>query len=475
MLTRTKNKQRIKSREPILHHATFPFWMQKLNIFDAHRLQSVSKQWQLNATQSEGAQLYYSEIDIHCASLADPTLFDDDALLRTMQMASTFIRRLHLVGLPSLVLPRRSEIAILLKGNSKMYECTILRCKSIHAYTQIGWLKTLSSLRTLKLNGCEINVREFKLMEKQLHELPNTIDFDLFQCEDEDGCENICGGDTLCHCELDTIQQLGPNLALDTHCQNDEDWENKKLCEDCNNTYCCSRCFVYFCKSNFTAKECMDCDEHLCQSCNDLEIEEKKINGVQNTNAWGCDARHGHCNCENLLTDITTSICSACAIKCPSCDANLCSISTPMLKVGTLKDNAKHATDWLIEPPCNEIKTCQYCEQQFCNNCRADQMQNYDQMEHYSNYREFGHCQLFALYDNADVRMYDGRCEHFTCINCIDQLFHCDCEEVRQCRKCLQERTLGVGHVASMCEACNIQTLDDGTGPVLNPSNCCLQ
>ena len=157
--TRSKHKQRSTLRIPILHDATFRYWTQSLSIFDQHALQQVSHKWQINATTGEGTELFYGSLHITRKMLAAPKLFDESALVRCLNLAGPYLHHLRLVGLPSLVLPRRSPFALHMKEHgtcSKIVEVQILHCENVNAHDQLGWVKALPNLRTLNLAGCII-------------------------------------------------------------------------------------------------------------------------------------------------------------------------------------------------------------------------------------------------------------------------------------------------------------------------------
>ena len=430
--TRSKHKQRSTLRIPILHDATFRYWTQSLSIFDQHTLQQVSHKWQINATTGEGTELFYGSLHITRKMLAAPKLFDESALLRCLNLAGPYLHHLRLVGLPSLVLPRRSQFATHMKDGTKIVECSILYCDQVNAHDQLGWLKSLPNLRTLNLAGCLVTETELKSLKQQL---PDTVVLDLVQCGDggENGCSIICGSDTICRCNLES-----ENWA-DVHIQSQEGLNDTPFCNDCAETNLCSRCCTHFCNANEKSLECIECNTLLCQTCN-MEDQERVLNGQKRrSDRWGCDDQHGKCDLNDLndhqdgylnefhmvSTHFHSSICSSCAIKCKSCDAMLCADSSNSWMHRYGEQNS--------ETPCNKLRTCQYCAKECCNNCavKDDDVSKYELLN-------IGRCEN----PNTDWCQCCGgspsNCNSFTCSSCMDQMIECDgCDETR-CGVCLE-------------------------------------
>ena len=432
--TRSKHKHRTTLRIPILYDATFDYWMQSLNMFDQHALQCVSRKWQINSTRSMGTELFYGSLHVNCATLASPELFDEPALLRCLKLAGSYLHHLHLVGLSKLVLPRRSACALHLKEHgSKIVEVQILHCEHVNAHDQIGWLKSLPNLKKLNLAGCIITKKELKSLQQKLPD----VELDLIECESPDcSSSGVFGGDTMCHCDLDTTA----NGWGDEHLQNG--WSNtKKLCSNCMGTNLCSRCCTYFCDANVDSLECQSCAKLLCWDCVQ-ETEARIQNGLSlKKNDWGCDDEHGECDCNddyNHSTYFQESICSSCAIKCPNCDANLCT---------------SESYYWdEKETPCNELKTCQYCATVVCNNCRVK-----DNNGCSDDLKNIGCCDISQTYgcDCAECssNLANNVCESFTCSSCTDQMFKCEeCKETR-CGDCIKNSDMDI--LPKECAGCN--------------------
>ena len=279
-------------------------------------------------------------------------------------------------------------------------------------------------------------------MKSLKQQLPDAVVLDLVQCGDEiEGCTNICGSDTICHCNSES-ENWG-----DVHIQNQEGFNgpgnNTTFCNDCAETNLCSRCCTSFCNANENSLECVECNKLLCQTCN-MEDQERIQNGEKlRKDKWGCDDEHGQCDCDdeyNEFHDVSThfhnSICSSCAIKCKNCDAMLCAESSVSSYNYYNESN---------EPACNELNTCQYCAQEFCNNCRVKDDDSYE--------NSAGNLKILGRCDHPDpdwcpccsVR---EDCASFTCSSCMDQMIECDgCGETR-CGVCFQKDAM------KKCDGC---------------------
>ena len=129
MSTRSQTNHRRLARLPSLRSKTLHLWIHSLNISDVSTLQQVSATW--NEELVSANYPYYNSIDIHSSNFAHPLLFDDAALLRVLKMSGTYLKSLRLSGLHSLVLERRSPVALYLKENgSKIVLISITNCKN---------------------------------------------------------------------------------------------------------------------------------------------------------------------------------------------------------------------------------------------------------------------------------------------------------------------------------------------------------
>ena len=411
---------------PILQSATYPFWLQSINIHDAHTLQSVSRQWKENATSGRGVELFFGSINLHCLNLANPHLFDDHALLRTVQLAGPYLRDLSLNGFPSLILPRRGAFVLQMKQNNKIAKCSILNCRSIRLWDQIAWLKNQKQLLKLSMDGCMCGIVELKSLKKQL---PSKCVLDLVQCE-ESGCTNVCG-DTTCHCTGNDDDVF--------HLQNGVGNNNKKLCSEHMKTFQCSNCCVYFCgvqdNNGVFPVGCKECGKLLCHDCN--STNEERFEGCHIQTTWECDDKFGCCDENrqngNAYDNYTVAglfapgICSSCAVKCDNCDANMCKES-------------EGDWDWNRfgrEEACNTLKRCQYCEKTSCNNCR------------YAGKKFRFHEDRYAVGKCSGTE--DCGCDGFTCADCMDEMFNCDECGMEFCKLCIDYQAAFPG----ICSGCN--------------------
>ena len=388
MSTRSQTNHRRLARLPSLRSKTLDLWMHSLNISDVSTLQQVSATW--NELVS-AKYPYYNSIDIHSANFAHPLLFDDAALLRVLKMSGKYLKSLRLSGLHSLVLERRSPVALYLKENgSKIVLISITNCKGIsNINNTVGWIDCLPKLSTLKLNECgNIDLRDLTCFKQKL---PQTISLDLQECQNKE-CKNIFGGDTTCYCLNDNNTDPYPDGAeydhdeVDdavedetddetdgAHVQNTEGFDNKKLCSSCMHTHRCSNCDIYFCEANDSAVECSECNVYLCTTCV-MERHERVQQGKQKKNDWryfgksywycgNCPPSETICNYPDCGNDSTLE-CSKCAlrfcadewcnsdmIKCVACTGIFCSVCLP--NTGSNGDRY-----W-----------CCYCEDHMCVGC----------------------------------------------------------------------------------------------------------
>ena len=394
---------------------TMQYWMESLNIHDAHTLQSVSSQWQ---SLAKGNYSFFNKISIKANTLANPLLFDDDALLRTVQMSGKYLKSLHLSGLHSLVLERRSTLGLYMKDyGAHVVSVAITDCNGINTDNQIGsggWINSLPKLKELKLEGCgTINLRRI------ISKLPTAINLDIQNCE-KPGCHHLVGGDTTCHC---TLEQVRDDQGA-VHVQNTQDFGNKKFCSSCMKTNRCSNCDLYFCneKKNKGVLECTNCNLFLCATCN-LENRQRVHGGEQKKNDWKC--------CEDVESwdHESVQLCSLCVQKCP-CGINLCQISDNYhYREGEYKN---------VHVECNELKSCQYCDQKISIHCKS-----------------VGHC-------GTEVRVMGGwkGCYNFTCSSCTDQMIKCDMCERTRCSQCIDDSNCC--EVPRSCHGCK-KTFCGGT------------
>ena len=389
MSTRSQTNHRRLARLPALQSKTLNWWMHSLNISDVSTLHQVSATWNELASANYP---YYNSIDIHSSNFANPSLFDDAALLRVVKMSGKYLKSLRLSGLHSLVLERRSPLGLHLKGNgSNIVLISITNCKGININNQIGragWIDSLPKLNTLNLNECgNIDLRDLTKLKKQLSQ---TISLDLQECEKKN-CKNIFGGDTTCYCLNDTTDRSA-NFYLypadvqaetesdderdDAHVQKIERFGNKKLCSSCMHTHQCLNCDVYFCEANDTAVKCSECNVYLCTTC-DTERHERVQQGKQKKNDWRCFGEWywycGNCppseticnypdcgNCSMLecskcaLRFCADECCESDMIKCVACTGIFCSVCLP----NTGSDGERY---W-----------CCYCEDHMCVGCMED-------------------------------------------------------------------------------------------------------
>ena len=89
MSTRSQTNHRRLERLLALQSKTLSWWMHSLNISDVSTLHQVSATWNELASANYP---YYNSIDIHSSNFANPSLFDDAALLRVVKMSGKYLK-----------------------------------------------------------------------------------------------------------------------------------------------------------------------------------------------------------------------------------------------------------------------------------------------------------------------------------------------------------------------------------------------